>query len=105
MVVYILSLMTGALYCNVFPDNPCFGVSIKKWLIEECLEKKEHFAIYPPLKRSFVFIFSLPRYKTTREIKQFAFVEFEKENEAEAAIKVIIQMKLFNGTCFAHLHH
>ena len=31
---------------------------------------------------------SLPRHKTTREIKGFAFVEFEKESEAEAALKM-----------------
>ncbi|CAB4001880.1 la-related 7 isoform X7, partial [Paramuricea clavata] len=34
---------------------------------------------------------SLPRYKTTREIKGFAFVEFEKESEAEAALKMFAE--------------
>ena len=34
---------------------------------------------------------SLPRHKTTREIKGFAFVEFEKECEAEAALKMFAE--------------
>ncbi len=34
-----------------------------------------------------IFTRSLPRYKT-RDIKGFAFVEFEKESEAKAALKV-----------------
>jgi RNA recognition motif-containing protein len=31
----------------------------------------------------------LPRHETTRDIKGFAFVEFEKEAEAESALKVV----------------
>jgi hypothetical protein len=37
----------------------------------------------------------LPRYKTTRDIKGFAFVEFEKESEVEAALKVITKVILW----------
>ncbi|XP_028393116.1 la-related protein 7-like [Dendronephthya gigantea] len=40
---------------------------------------------------------SLPRFAETREIKGFAFVEFEKESEAEAALKMFAEEKNDEG--------
>lgn len=83
-------------YVVCFKHQRIFNFLIKPLFIFKNQENLPADVNHDLLKRIFgrcgkVCYISLPRYKTTKEIKGFAFIEFDSKQSAKNAIKVTIK--------------